>query len=58
MTIAPRYNLIPVVAPAAVKPVTGVPLGPFDAIYQSAKLLFDMRTLVQLVDRFRAREEV
>ncbi len=39
-TMAVRYNLIPVVAPAAVKPLTGVLLAPFYAIYQSAKFLF------------------
>ncbi len=39
-TMAVRYNLIPVVAPAAVEPVTGVLLAPFYAIYQSAKFAF------------------
>lgn len=40
VTIALRYNFIPAMAPAAVEPLTGVLLGPFYAIYQSAKFLF------------------
>lgn len=46
VTIALRYNLIPVVASAA---------GAYSPHLQKP---FDMRTLGQLVDRFRAREEV
>lgn len=40
VTIGLRYNLIPVVAPAAVAPLSGVLLGPFYAMYQSARFLF------------------